>query len=373
LRYWFVGIICFFAAFYAVLIPSFENPDETSHYHWIDTFDGLNIQLEGDGNSYYWFQNKVQNIFHLESTYETLDKNYEFSYFNNDYRYMHNLIYPPRAIIIHRLSNLLIFLPIFFLFARTKITKEILALLLCFPGFVWFLTAINSDVPSVGMAFLLFMCRKSKTVSTLLLVTGYFMFDRTFILVVIAYISASCIHAVSFRSNRLVVPLSVLGLIFSLIAVKNAVASVFLMENVPFEVLKSSFTVSVSFYGLLGNMSIKAFLLEYMLLFFLLGGVFLTIFRELLGKKERNKDLHFASLVVVCYATVWFYIMSFAPVLDQGRYFYLIAPFIGLLMCSTLHSWFGKIKWTSYILVSLVTNSLMVGQIVYSFIKHKYI
>ncbi|PHR73272.1 MAG: hypothetical protein COA67_03675 [Lutibacter sp.] len=326
-------ILLFIAYFtgYTLLIPTYENPDESRHLWKVFNVEKV-FEIGGNGGLYYVFQKGVSNIFgyKYKKSYDRKnvikEANPDFSYFANEYRYKHKSISPRKDILTYRFANLIVLIPLFFWFLKEKKHRMLFTLSLCFPGFVWFLTSFNPDIFNIAFSVILFKYRdKSKWLILGLLILAYLILDRSIILLILALLI--------YYTYQFIPKGKYLRLIFWLLfgtslIVFHDFSKNIISYNYEYEPIKSIFTAIISFYGLLGNMSIKATFFEY---FSIITLIFVLVLRIIFIKKDhpkKEKVKEFSTLILI-YFILWAYLLTLVPTLDQGRYFY---PIIFYLM-----------------------------------------
>jgi len=358
----FVLLLFFIAYFigYALLIPTYENPDEYRHY-WAIFNDDNFYSLKGNGGLYNYYMKGVANMFDLSyrdsySFNEMMkNANVNFHFFANEYRFKHDSIFPRKDVLICRMANLIVLLPLLKWFLNNSENRKLLAIALVFPGFMWFVTALNPDLFNIIFSIIIFKYYyKPKWLLVFLCFLGFIFLDRSIILLFLALI-VNFTYQKTVKTNVSKVIFWFL-FIFSLIVAFNFSKSI-ISYDYKYEPIKSIFTAIVSFYGLLGNMSIRATFLEYFIIFFV---ILLIIFKRLILSKSNpnyNKIKDYMNLITI-FIVLWLYLMILVPTLDQGRYFYpIIFYFLYVLNDLVLKNRIKKIS--SFIILSLITNGIM--------------
>ncbi|MCK0158138.1 hypothetical protein MWU65_13170 [Cellulophaga sp. F20128] len=363
-----IGIFSIYYLIYVFLIPSYENPDETAHYK--NTYNVASaFSISGDGGSYYNVHLYFAKIIGLDYQEFDIDlkKNSNFSYFGNEYRYGHNAIFPSSNIVFHRLLNLLFIIPFFFLFLKHKENRVLFSLSLCVPGFVWFMSNLNPDVLNILVGIIFFSNKEKHFFKVFVfMLLSFFFLDRTIILLIATFFIYS-LYNIFPKIKKLSFFLFCIFLGSCFWLTYNIGKNIISVPNFELEPIKSLFTVLVSFYGLLGNMSIRATLLEYGLFFII---VFLVIIKSFFLNKEHNSyyEIGYWVRFVIIYFILWFCILTLAPTLDQGRFFYpIIFPILYLFNKLVVKN--NVELSTKVLMASIVLNGLMFVKLIYIYIQ----
>ncbi|SEK77817.1 hypothetical protein SAMN04487910_1094 [Aquimarina amphilecti] len=356
---------------YVFLVPTQENPDETRHWRNIFHQD-IVFKKTGDGDLYYVFQKQIADLFdlkydkNLNYLHVKERRNPDFQYFKNVYRYQHNSIFPRSDILIFRLANLIVLIPLFLWFLQKRENRYLFLLALCIPGFVWFLSCLNSDLFNIAMGIVVFNVRK-RGLSLLigLLIFSFFALDRSIILPILAF-TFYFIFKRFFQKKTLKIVFWFF--LFSSMILFYDLSKYIVSHNFNYEPIKSIFTLSFSFYGLLGNMSIRATFIEYVI--FILLMLFLVIKINTIKKGHYKYDeIKDVGNLIAIFFILWFYLLSLVPTWDQGRYFYPII-FYFLFLFRELFIGRRKKFVLKFLLLSLVLNGFMHLKLLYVYFKH---
>ena len=320
-----MGLFVVYYLLYMLLVPSYENPDESRHL-WSVFQESTIYDIKGNGKLYNSYQKFFSDLFGF--TYEEdfgytqvlQNSNENFGYFKNEYRYYHSSIFPRIDILMHRFVNILVLVPLFYWFLQKESNRRLFAIALCFPGFVWFLTCFNPDIFNIVFSIIIFnLGHKSNFFIFMLLAVAFTLLDRSIILLLLALITSFFYEKIPIgKYYRIIFWILFIGLL----AVMHDLSKNIIYYNFEYEPIKSVFTAVVSFYGLLGNMSIRATFFEYFAIFYLL---FFTIYRKFFLKKTNPKydEIVSFSSVLLIYFVFWVYLIILVPTLDQGRYWEL--------------------------------------------------
>lgn len=319
----FVVIISIIILLYIFLVPPYENPDERTHIQNTLRTDKLNIKITGDGNLYYFLNNKIYNFFGNKFNISSIKENPDFDYFSDQYRYDVNqkkYILSFNEVYFFRLLNF-IYLFIFIFIYRIRYINQkynkILYLSFVFPGFIYFLSTYNPDVLIVisSLLFFILFFEKKHLQVIIMLLFMYFFLDRTILLFIASMLS----YIVFVRLTELFPKYKNLKFIVYAITIYfigiNLVDKIIYL-NWDYEPIKSIATLTLSFYGLMGNMSIRSSFIEYIFFYFLL---FFLIFNIALNLKRKNTNKEY---LLFLYFIFWLIILKSVPTLDQGRYFF---------------------------------------------------
>lgn len=364
-------VFLFYYITYVFLIPNNENPDESRHIRSIFEYEET-FHITGDGELYFAFQKGIADYYGFEykKSYDrkktVKQENTDFKYFSNDYRYNHDSIFPEGDLIYYRLANLIVLIPLFFWFLQNKNNRFLFVIAMCFPGFVWFLTCLNPDIFNIAFGIIFYNLRhKSKKILIPLLVLGFFTLDRSIILFIMA-VSIFYIYQFFFRSKIFKKVFWILFLL-SLFFLYDISGNILSLEY-EYEPIKSIFTVILSFYGLLGNMSIRATFVEYILILLLLLVLIIRMFFYDEDENSNTEIKSFGTLITIFFV-LWCYLLSLVPTLDQGRYFY---PIIFYLLYLVKELFFkNKVLRSNLILATSFTiNSIMFLKLIYVYYTH---
>lgn len=369
--FYLIGLFVLYYICYVLLIPTFENPDESRHLWSI--FQELTIfDIKGNGKLYDSYQNFFADLFGFtfkeEDNYKNVIKNTNsnFGYFQNEYRYYHNSIFPRFDILIFRLTNILVLLPLFYWFVQKEENKRLFAIALCFPGFVWFLTCFNPDIFNIVFSVFIFNIRhKSKYLLFVLLILAYTILDRSIILLILALITSFFYEKIPVGKYYRVI---FWVLFIGLLAVMHNFSKSIIFYEFKYEPIKSIFTAIISFYGLLGNMSIRATFFEYLSIIFI---IFFMAYRALFLSKDNPKYAEIVSFssTLLLFFVFWVYLLVLVPTLDQGRYFFPVIFYL-IYLINELVLKKIKLNTRSIVFISIIINGLMFSKLIYIYVKH---
>lgn len=319
----FVVIISIIILLYIFLVPPYENPDERTHIQNTLRTDRLNINITGDGNLYYFLNNKIYNFFGNKFNISSIKENPDFDYFSDQYRYDVNqkkYLLSFNEIYFFRLLNF-IYLFIFIFIYRIRYIKQkynkILYLSFVFPGFIYFLSTYNPDVLIVisSLLFFILFFEKKHLQVIIMLLFMYFFLDRTILLFIASMLSyVVFVRLIELFPKYKNLKFMAYAIIIYFIGINLVDKIIYL--NWDYEPIKSIATLTLSFYGLMGNMSIRSSFIEYILFYFLL---FFLIFNIVFHLKSKNTNKEY---LLFLYFIFWLIILKSVPTLDQGRYFY---------------------------------------------------
>jgi len=321
----FLNFFIMYFVLYLLFVPTFENPDEVLHYQHVLESTSLEGNLYGDGNLYYYLMNKAYTFFEqivMQNSNISLHYNQEFRFFNDDYRFYHQNTIVDSQLLLMRLINfsfISIFFMLYVVFFKTKLNNLLFFSLLLFPGIIAFFTAINPDNLNIMIAFLisLFMFRKKYLVAFSITIMFFPFLDRSIITFIVSLLFYFTIILFKKKIMIWIIYISTVLILFSsLVYIKEILYGI----HTEYEPLKSIFTLVVSYYGLLGSMSIKASYIEYFMLFFLLFFYVKDTLYPSIIYSSSNKLGHF----ILIYFIVWNFILVIGTSLDQGRFFYPI-------------------------------------------------
>ena len=336
-------------AVFILLIPPMENPDELLHINAairtndLEVFNPLTLS---DGNLYYFITGKISHLFNFDKVMFSMISNRNFKYFSDSLRYKLN--YKNSAVVyFFRFSNIMyifLFYMIYRLFYKSQIMDNILKVSLLFPGFIYFFSIYNPDVLNVLFAFLFWAIyfkniKYRNFLLTMLTILMIFFCDRS-IYIFIATLFFYYIYSHIFKFNKI---FYMVAIIFALLARNFLKYYYHYYLSFSFEPIKSVVTASISFYGLLGNMSIRLPFFSYLTwLLFLLYLFFFIV-------TSRDNIKH----IIFFYIILWFSVLTLVPTLDQGRYFYPISFVLFYFIVKFLKQK-GVILQDIYVYVSMV-------------------
>jgi hypothetical protein len=319
----FVVIISTTILLYIFLVPPYENPDERTHIQNTLRTDKLNIKITGDGNLYYFLNNKIYNFFGNEFNISSIKENPDFDYFSDQYRYDVNqkkYLLSFNEVYFFRLLNFIYLFIFIFIYRISYINQKynkILYLSFVFPGFIYFLSTYNPDVLIVisSLLFFILFFEKKHLEVIIMLLFMYFFLDRTILLFIASMLSYIVfVRLIELFPKYKNLKFMVYAIIIYFIGINLIDKIIYL--NWDYEPIKSIATLSLSFYGLMGNMSIRSSFIEYILFYFLL---FFLIFNIVFNLKSKNTNKEY---LLFLYFIFWLIILKSVPTLDQGRYFY---------------------------------------------------
>jgi len=352
----FVVIISIIILLYIFLVPPYENPDEHTHIQNTLRTEKLNIKITGDGNLYYFLNNKIYNFFGNKFNISPIKENPDFDYFSDQYRYDVNqkkYLLSFNEVYFFRLLNF-VYLFLFIFIYRIRYIKQkynkILYLSFVFPGFIYFLSTYNPDVLIVisSLLFFILFFEKKHLQVIIMLLFMYFFLDRTILLFIASMLSyVVFVRLIELFPKYKNLKFMAYAIIIYFIGINLVDKIIYL--NWDYEPIKSIATLTLSFYGLMGNMSIRSSFIEYILFYFLL---FFLIFNIVFHLKSKNTNKEY---LLFLYFIFWIIILKSVPTLDQGRYFYplmFIVSYLFLKHVKTLR----YINAYQYILLIILIN-----------------
>ncbi|VAW40995.1 hypothetical protein MNBD_GAMMA01-791 [hydrothermal vent metagenome] len=355
----FVGFYILYVFLYIVFMPDYEQPDELIHIKHVLAATELKLSLTGDGNLYYYVTNKIFGFFEdvVHADFPQVAYVDSFKFFNDDFRFHHQTIHASLGVILLRLTNFIYFfvlMALYLLFFRTRQYDVILFSLLVFPGILSFFSSVNPDVLNIFFAFLvsLLLIRKLYLIAIILSCAAFFFLDRT----IIVFIS-SVLLFVSIPRGKIKKFLFYLLLILSLILSIRVLGQIIYGIHTDYEPIKSLVTLGLSYYGLLGSMSIKATYFEY-LIFFILSLLYL---KEVFAKSFYMESYNYRgfSHFLLIYFILWQAILYVGSSLDQGRFFY---PLHFIIVFLIIHRFYGFLQLNySKIIFILISCSLFIN------------
>ncbi len=369
--FYLIALFVVYYILYILLVPTYENPDESRHL-WSIFQDTPIFDIKGNGKLYNSYQRFFADLFGFtykeEYGYKHVIKNLntDFGYFKNEYRYYHSAIYPRIDIFMYRFVNILVLVPLFYWFLHKQNNRRLFAIALCFPGFVWFLTCFNPDIFNIVFSIIIFNLRhKSNFFILILLAAAFTLLDRSIILLLLALITSFFYEKIPVgKYYRIIFWILFIGLL----AVMHDLSKNIIYYNFEYEPVKSVFTAVVSFYGLLGNMSIRATVFEYFAIFCIL---FFIVYRKFFLKNTNpkyNEIVSFSSVLLI-YFVFWVYLIILVPTLDQGRYFFPVIFYLMYLINELVLKKI-KLRTRTIIFISISLNFLMFSKLIYVFVKH---
>lgn len=357
----------------AIFFPEWEMPDEALHFTRMAVTPCINI--------YYAFMHQFHKLFgNLDyNDWRNLETNQAFTFASNSMAYIHkdfNSVLPIMLKLVHIFVIVVFLFALYFILKSVKISGNqktlIFRLNLLFfswPSVSLSLVSFNSDFFVYLFEVLFFAALVYYNRFFILLVFGLIMskyFDNNAVIITLV-IPVYMFFFYLFRAKNVVFSLKkkvfLIGMVFAFLPVfalliqKGVIPKLFpfVKANIidwcylfKYEPIKSFGTTFLGLYYLGGSVSLLAFVFEYILFFvFIVYCLKNLFFRESL---EENKLFLYA----LSSFTVYNIILLTYPVIDQGRYYYFLIPFLMVLFDRYLVKSSLFLKSNYYLVFSVV-------------------